>query len=107
MRREDDQREVSTVARVDRGKIESAIRLVCAETGQRLSTAVASDVVVASSNLRSWRSPLVFELHRMSDHEYREHTTLGHQLMINLGAPVRFGWLEDGRRRESTFGAGQ
>jgi len=39
----------------------------------------------------------------MSNHEYGEHRTVGHQLMINLGGAVQLGWLEDGRRRESEF----
>jgi AraC family transcriptional regulator len=107
MRKDGDQRQFSGVSRTDRDAIESAIRLVCSQTGRRLSTAAGSDVVLASSNARSWQSPLVFELHRMSDHEYGEHTTLGHQLMINLGGPVRLGWLEDGRRCESVLRRGQ
>jgi AraC family transcriptional regulator len=39
----------------------------------------------------------------MSNHEYGEHRTLGHQFMINLAGSVRLGWLEEGRRRESEF----
>lgn len=42
----------------------------------------------------------------MAQNEYPEHTTVGHQLMLNLGGPVRLGWLEDARRREATLGPG-
>ena len=83
--------------------VESTIRLLYARNGQWSPAALSTNVVLASSNQRGWRSPLVFEVHRMSDHEYGEHRTVGHQLMINLGGSVRLGWLEDGRRRESTF----
>jgi AraC family transcriptional regulator len=81
----------------------SAIRLVYSRDGERSRTALSTNVLLASSNQRGWRSPLVFEVHRMSNHEYEEHRTVGHQLMINLGGSVWLGWLEDGRRRESEF----
>ena len=81
----------------------SAIRLVYARDGGRSRAALTTNVILASSHQRGWRSPLVFEVHRMANHEYGEHRTVGHQLMINLGGAVRFGWLEDGRRRESEF----
>jgi AraC family transcriptional regulator len=42
----------------------------------------------------------------MPPHEYEEHRTIDHQLMINLGAPVRLGWLEDDRRHEASFATG-
>src|ERR1700759_121217 len=83
--------------------VESPIRLLYSRNGQRSPAALSTNVILASSNQRGWRSPLVFEVHRMSNHEYGEHRTLGHQLMINLGGSVRLGWLEDGRRRESEF----
>jgi AraC family transcriptional regulator len=84
---------------------ESAIRLVDRETGRNLPTADASAVVRASSRVR-WNSPLVFEVHRMGPHEYEEHVTVGHQLLVNLGGPVRFGWLEEGRRCDATLRTG-
>jgi AraC family transcriptional regulator len=87
-----------------RDGVESTIRLLYARNGQRSGAALSTDVILASSNDRGWRSPLVFEIHRMSNHEYGEHRTLGHQLMINLAGSVRLGWLEDGRRCESEFG---
>jgi AraC family transcriptional regulator len=82
---------------------ESAIRLVDRKTGRRSPTATGSAVVLASRAHRSWRSPLVFEVHRMAPHEYDEHTTVGHQLMVNLGRPARLGWLEGSRRRENVL----
>jgi hypothetical protein len=81
----------------------SAIRLLYLRNGEPSRDALSTNVILASSNERGWRSPLVFEVHRMSDHEYGEHRTVGNQLMINLGRSVRLGWLEDGRRRESEF----
>jgi len=42
----------------------------------------------------------------MGPREYEEHVTVGHQLLVNLGGPVRFGWLEGGRRREGTLANG-
>jgi AraC family transcriptional regulator len=81
--------------------MDSAIRLVDHLTGRPFPAAAGSDVVLASRAQRWWQSPLVFEVHQMSSHAYEEHTTDGHQLMINLGDPVAIGWLEDTRRRES------
>lgn len=78
---------------------ESAIRLVDPKTGRAYPTAEGASVVLASSRIY-WRSPLVFEVHRMQPHEYQEHTVVGHQLMLNLGKPVRLGWREESRRRE-------
>jgi AraC family transcriptional regulator len=82
---------------------ESAICLLDRKTGLRSSTATGPAVVLASRAHPWWRSPLVFEVHRMPPHEYDEHTTVGHQLMINLGRPVRLGWLEGNRRREDVL----
>jgi AraC family transcriptional regulator len=79
----------------------SAIRLVDRVTGRRFATAAGSEVVLASRTQRWWHSPLVFEIHQMASHSYQEHTTEGHQLMINLGGSIPIGWLEDGKRRES------
>jgi AraC family transcriptional regulator len=80
-----------------------AIRLLYERDGQWSAAGLGTDVILASSHQRGWRSPLAFEIHRMSDHEYAEHRTLGHQLMINLAGSVRLGWLEEGKRRESDF----
>jgi AraC family transcriptional regulator len=80
---------------------DSGIRLVDHVTGRPFPTAAGSDVVLASRTRAWWQSPLVFEVHQMSSHAYEEHTTEGHQLMINFGGPVPIGWLEDARRRES------
>jgi AraC family transcriptional regulator len=84
-------------------EVGSAIRLLYSREGQASSASLSTDVILASSGRRGWRSPLVFEIHRMTDHEYGEHRTLGHQLMINVGGAVRLGWLEGGRRCESEF----
>ena len=84
---------------------ESAIKLVDRKTGRAYPTAGAPGVVHASARI-GWNSPLVFEIHRMAPHEYEEHVTIGHQLLVNLGGPVRFGWLEGSRRREATLAPG-
>jgi AraC family transcriptional regulator len=84
---------------------ESAIRLVDRRTGRAYATA-AGPSVVQSSARRGWRSPLVFEVHHMLPHEYEEHVVVGHQLMLNVGAPVRFGWREGDGRREAVLGTG-
>jgi AraC family transcriptional regulator len=89
-----------------RAEFESAIRLVNVQTGDEFSTANGSAVLLASKSTGVWRSPLVFEVHRMAQNEYPEHTTVGHQLMLNLGGPVRLGWLEEGRRREAILRPG-
>jgi AraC family transcriptional regulator len=70
-------------------------------TGRSFAAAVGSEVLLASRSQHWWRSPLVFEIHRISSKEYVERTTAGHQLMINLGGPVPMGWLEGAKRRES------
>ncbi|MDC0667811.1 helix-turn-helix transcriptional regulator [Nannocystis radixulma] len=84
---------------------ESAIRLVDRKTGREYATAAASAVLHASARI-PWRSPLVLELHRIPPYEHQEHVVVGHQLMVNLGGPVRFGWQEDDRRREAMFATG-
>jgi AraC family transcriptional regulator len=88
-------------------ELESAIRLIDAQTGDEFSTARGSAVLLASKSSARWRSPLVFEIHRMPPNEYPEHITVGHQLMLNIGEPVRLGWLEGSRRRESILGTGE
>jgi AraC family transcriptional regulator len=84
---------------------ESAIRLVDPATGRDYPTADASAVVHSSSRVR-WSSPLVLEVHRMGPHEYEEHVTVGHQLLVNLGGAVRFGWREGDRRCGATLATG-
>jgi AraC family transcriptional regulator len=84
---------------------ESNIRLLDLTTKQAYATAGAPDVVHASAR-RGWSSPLVFEVHRMPAHEYDEHVTIDHQLLVNLGDPVSIGWKEDGRRREGLLPRG-
>src|ERR1700755_3087851 len=87
------------------GALESAIRLVDVRTGRAYATADGPSVVLAST-ARVWSSPLVFEVHRMRAHEYEEHVVIGHQLMLNLGGPVRFSWREGDRRREDVLTTG-
>ena len=87
------------------GPDESAIKLADRKTGRAYPTAGAPGVVHASARIR-WNSPLVFEIHRMAPHEYEEHVTIGHQLLVNLGGPVRFGWLEGSRRCEAILAPG-
>ncbi|MDF2692195.1 MAG: Transcriptional regulator, AraC family, partial [Labilithrix sp.] len=84
---------------------ESRIRLVDEKTGRDFGTAAGSAIVRSSSRI-AWRSPVVFEIHHMPAHEYEEHVTVGHQLLVNLGAPVGFGWREDGRRSEGVLKTG-
>jgi len=84
---------------------ESRIRLLDPRTMREYATAGAPDVVHASAS-RGWSSPLVFEVHRMPAHEYDEHVTIDHQLLVNLGDPVSIGWKEDGRRREGVLARG-
>ncbi len=84
---------------------DSDIRLVDRSTGLDYPTAAAPAVVYASGRGR-WRSPLVFEIHRMPPHAYDEHVVVGHQLMLNLGSPVRLGWREGDRRHEEVLGTG-
>jgi AraC family transcriptional regulator len=84
---------------------DSAIRLRDHKTGLEYATAKGLAVVHASTRVR-WGSPLVFEVHRMPPHEYSEHVVVGHQLMLNLGAPVRLGWREGDRRHDGTLTTG-
>jgi hypothetical protein len=42
----------------------------------------------------------------MPAHEYDEHVTIDHQLLVNLGDPAGIGWKEDGRRREGVLARG-
>jgi len=42
----------------------------------------------------------------MGPHEYAEHVTVGHQLLVNLGGPVGFGWREGDRRHGATLATG-
>jgi AraC family transcriptional regulator len=89
----------------DRQGQDSAIRLLDQKTGREYATATGAAVVHASTRVR-WRSPLVFEVHRMRPHEYGEHVVVGHQLMLNFGAPVRLGWREGDQRHDGTLTTG-
>jgi AraC family transcriptional regulator len=91
----------------DAGVRDSAICLADRETGAAFATATGAAVMLASSSHAGWRSPLIFEIHRMPPGAYDPHTTIGHQLMMNLGGPVRFGWLDRNRRREAWLETGQ
>jgi AraC family transcriptional regulator len=84
---------------------ESEIRLVDPVTDRAYATAIGPAVLL-SSGRRAWRTPLIFEVHRMPPQEYAEHLTVGHQLMLNLGGSVRLGWREGDRRCESTLTTG-
>ncbi len=84
---------------------ESEIRLLDAKTQRAYPTAQGAAIVHASRRL-AWRSSLVLEVHRMAAHEYDEHAVVGHQLLFNLGEPVRLGWKEDSRRYEGMLATG-
>jgi AraC family transcriptional regulator len=83
----------------------SAILLVDKKTGRAFQVSEPTSVVHASSR-RAWRSPVAFEVHQREPHEYDEHVVVGHQLFLNLGAPVRLGWREGDRRFEGTLHTG-
>ncbi len=87
------------------GHIESGIRLLDRKTGRAYGSADSAAILLASNRV-GWSSPLVFEVHRMGPHEYEEHVTVGHQLLVNLGGPVRLGWREGDRRCEGTLAPG-
>jgi AraC family transcriptional regulator len=84
---------------------ESAIPLLDLSSGGRVAAASAGAVILSSARV-GWRSPLVFEVHRMADAAYAEHRLVDHRLIVNLGAPLRFGWHAGDRRREEVLPTG-
>lgn len=84
---------------------ESAIALLNPSTGQRYAAAGA-DAVVLSSVRAGWHDHFTFEVHRMAPHAYDEHVLVGHRLIVNLGAPVRFGWRRGDKPQEATLATG-
>lgn len=42
----------------------------------------------------------------MAPHAYDEHVLVGHRLIVNLGAPVRFGWRRGDRTLEAPLATG-
>jgi len=83
----------------------SAIALVDPRTGRRYAAA-GEDAVVLSSARTGWRHGLLFEVHRMAPHAYEEHVLVGHRLIVNLGAPVAFGWKRGDGTREAVLPTG-
>lgn len=43
----------------------------------------------------------------MAPHAYDEHVLVGHRLIVNLGAPVRFGWRRGDRPQEALQATGE
>jgi AraC family transcriptional regulator len=84
---------------------ESVIALLDPRTGRPYAAAGASSVVLSSARV-SWRSPLVFEVHRMADQAYAEHRSIDHRLIVNLGGPLRFGWHAGDAKREEILPTG-
>jgi AraC family transcriptional regulator len=84
---------------------ESGIALLNPTTGQRYAAADA-DAVVLSSARAGWGEDFIFEVHRMAPHAYDEHVLVGHRLLVNLGAPVRFGWKRGDRLQEAMLQTG-
>lgn len=84
---------------------ESAIALIHPQTGRPYAAAGASSVVLSSARV-GWRSPLLFEVHRMADQAYAEHRLVSHRLIVNLGAPLRFGWHRGDRPQEEVLPTG-
>lgn len=83
---------------------ESAIKLV--DSRGRQFAAADGAAIVLSSAKANWRSPLIFEVHRMAPHAYDEHVLIGHRLIVNLGGAVRFGWKRGDRIREAALSTG-
>jgi AraC family transcriptional regulator len=84
---------------------ESAIALLNPTTGKRYASADA-DAVVLSSARAGWRNEFTFEVHRMAPHAYDEHVLVGHRLIVNLGAPIRFGWMRGDKPKEALLQTG-
>ncbi len=84
---------------------DSAIALTDPRTGRPYSAAGESSVVLSSAHA-GWRSPLVFEVHRMADAAYAEHRLIDHRLIVNLGASLRFGWHAGDRKRQELLPTG-
>jgi AraC family transcriptional regulator len=84
---------------------ESAIALLNPTTGQRYASADAAAVVLSSARA-GWRKDFTFEVHRMAPHAYDEHVLVGHRLIVNLGAPVRFGWRRGDKPQEALLQTG-
>jgi AraC family transcriptional regulator len=84
---------------------ESAIELLNPATGQ-LYAAAEENAVVLSSARAGWREDFTFEVHRMAPHAYDEHVLVGHRLIVNLGAPVRFGWRRGDKPQEGMLQTG-
>ena len=84
--------------------IPSAISLIN-QAGRRFAAA-SDQAVILSSAQRTWTSPLVFEVHRMGEHAYEEHVLVHHRLIVNLGAPLLFGWKRGDRPQEALLGTG-
>jgi AraC family transcriptional regulator len=84
---------------------ESAIALLNPTTGQRYASADAAAVVLSSARA-GWRKEFTFEVHRMAPYAYEEHILVGHRLIVNLGAPVRFGWRRGDKPQEALLQTG-
>lgn len=86
-------------------KRQSGIAVLDLASGQRVAAA-SDDAVILSSARTTWRSPLVFEVHRMENVSYPEHKLIDHRLIVNLGAPLRFGWHQGDQARDGILPTG-
>jgi AraC family transcriptional regulator len=84
---------------------ESAIALLNPATGQHYASADAAAVVLSSAGA-GWRGDFTFEVQRMAPYAHDEHVLVGHRLIVNLGAPVRFGWKRGDKPQEAVLQTG-
>lgn len=83
----------------------SAIPVVDPRTGRPYAAAPEAAVVLSSAR-QPWSSPLTFEVHRMAPHAFEEHLLVGHRLIVNLGAPVPFGWRRGDKAMDGVLPTG-
>ena len=84
---------------------ESAIAIMNPMTGRRYASADAASVVLSSTRA-GWRDDFTLEVQRMAPHTYDEHVLVGHRLIVNLGAAVRFGWKRGDKPQEALLQTG-
>ena len=83
----------------------SRIALIDARTAKPYPSAPDGSVRLSSAEF-GWRG-VEIELHRIGPMEMQDHYLVGHRLVVSTGAPVPFGWKENGRIRETVMKPGQ